>query len=111
VTLLPPSRTRAAIDEVRSHHPDSYCLGDADACGCEDIAPVPHYLRLPDPLPLLDGAMPQVPTAAVAAIGYTSGSTGAPKANPKTWGSFATSTAQNMAALAGLLPADGGTAH
>ena len=111
VTLLPPSRTRAAIDEVRARHPDSYCLGDADACGCEDIAPLPHYLRLPDVLPRAGGEMPRVADAAVVAIGYTSGSTGAPKANPKTWGSFAASTAQNMAALAGLLPAAGATAH
>ncbi len=111
VTLLPPSRTRAAIDEVRARHPDSYCLGDADACGCEDIAPLPHYLRLPDALPRAGGDMPRVADAAVVAIGYTSGSTGAPKANPKTWGSFAASTAQNMAALAGLLPVVGDTAH
>ena len=107
VTLLPPSRTRAAIDDVRAHHPDSYCLGDADACGCEDIAPVPHYLRLPDTLPRAEGGMPRVAGDAIVAIGYTSGSTGIPKANPKTWASFATSTTQNMAALAGLLAADG----
>ncbi|MBJ6985112.1 AMP-binding protein [Luteimonas sp. MC1750] len=111
VTLLPPSRTRAAIDEVRAHHPDSYCLGDADACGCEDIAPLPHYLRLPDLLPRGEGGVPDVADDAVVAIGYTSGSTGAPKANLKTWGSFAASTAQNIAALDGLLPGDGGTAH
>ncbi|HEY4528902.1 MAG TPA: AMP-binding protein [Luteimonas sp.] len=111
VTLLPPSRTRAAIDEVRSHHPDSYCLGDGDACGCSDIAPLPHYLRLPDVLPRLGGHTPRVPDDAVVAIGYTSGSTGAPKANPKAWGGFAASTGQNMAALEGLLPAAGGTAH
>ncbi|WP_133000231.1 AMP-binding protein [Luteimonas arsenica] len=110
VTLLPPSRTRAAIDEVRAHHPDSYCMGDADACGCEALSPLPHYLRLPAVLPRADGGMLQVADDATVAIGYTSGSTGVPKANPKTWGSFATSTAQNMAALVGLLPADG-TAH
>ena len=110
VTLLPPSRTRAAIDEVRAHHPGSYCLGDVDACGCEDIAPLAHYLRLPDLLPRLGGGLPQVADAATVAIGYTSGSTGVPKANHKTWGSFGTSTAQNVAALAGLLPA-AGTAH
>src|SRR5690606_19751613 len=111
VTLLPPARTRAAIDEVRAQHPGSYCLGDADACGCEDIAPLPHYLRLPDALPRAGGPMPRVADQAVVAIGYTSGSTGTPKANPKTWGSFATSTAQNMGLLAGLLPDAGATAH
>src|SRR5690606_17970562 len=110
VTLLPPARTRAAIDEVRAHHPESYCLGDADACGCEDIAPLPHYLRLHEPLPRADGPTPRVADAATVAIGYTSGSTGTPKANAKTWGGFAASTAQNMAALADLL-APGATPH
>ena len=110
VTLLPPSRTRAAIDEVRARHAGSYCLGDADACGCGDVAPLEHYLRLPHPLPRLAGEPPRVDAAATVAIGYTSGSTGVPKANAKTWGGFTTSTAQNLAALDGLLPA-AGTPH
>ena len=103
-TLLPPSRTRVAIDEVRVQHPDSYCLGDGVHCGCaqDDLAPLPHYIALPDPLPQLAGSPPRIDDDALVAIGYTSGSTGAPKANPKTWRSFRTSTAQNLAALAGL---------
>lgn len=104
VTLLPPSRTRAAIDDVRDDHPDSYCIGDGDACGC-DLQPVvslPHYLRLPDVLPTCDGPVPCVDAGATAVIGYTSGSTGRPTPSPKTWRSFARSNAQNMAALAHL---------
>ncbi len=98
VTLLPPSRAPQAIDEVLAQHPGSYCLGD------QALAPEPpHYLRLPDPLPMRDGAALEVDPDALAAIGFTSGSTGQPKANPKRWGSFARSTAQNVAALADLL--------
>src|SRR3546814_2127028 len=41
---------------------------------------------------------------ALVAIGFTSGSTGAPKPNAKTWRSFRASTEQNLAALAGLWP-------
>ncbi|MGB4858072.1 MAG: AMP-binding protein, partial [Dokdonella sp.] len=41
---------------------------------------------------------------AVVAIGFTSGSTGSPTANVKTWASFRTSTAQNLAALHDLWP-------
>lgn len=108
-TLLPPSRTRAAIDEVRAQHPDSYCLGDSDACGC-DAPPLPHFVHVPDTLPQRDGDMPRVDDDAVVAIGFTSGSTGAPKPNRKTWRSFRTSTAQNVAALADLWPA-GATPH
>ena len=104
-TLMPPSRTRAAIDQVRSQFPDSYCIGDVDGCGCDDnMARLDHYVRLPSPLPRADGPVPAVAADAVAAIGFTSGSTGTPAANAKTWGSFARSTAQNLAALADLLP-------
>lgn len=107
-TLLPPARTRAAIDEVRAQHADSYCLGDGPPCGCAPagLAPPPHYLRLPDALPRGEGARPCIDDDALAAIGFTSGSTGAPKANAKTWRSFRTSTAQNLAALDGLWPRD-----
>ena len=106
-TLLPPARTRGAIDDVRARHPDSYCIGDRDDCGCDAGASAaeapPHYVRLPDALPLGDGPMPQLDAEALAVIGFTSGSTGVPSANPKRWGSLHTSTAQNLAALADLL--------
>ncbi len=102
VNLLPPSRAPAVIDDVLERYPDSYCLGD----GMLDAAP-PCYWRLPDPLPLLAGALPRLDDAALVAIGFTSGSTGKPQPNPKAWGGFRTSTAQNLAALADLWRGDG----
>lgn len=107
VTLLPPSRTRTAIDDVRARHPASYCIGDVDDCGCEagPIAALSHYQRLPDVLPRVPGAALEVARDALAVIGFTSGSTGAPTPNPKRWGMFATSTAQNVQALSSLWPA------
>ncbi|MEZ0472587.1 AMP-binding protein [Luteimonas salinilitoris] len=109
-TLLPPSRTRAAIDEVRVQHPDSYCLGDCAPCGCEapSLSPLPHFVHMPDPLPLADGPPPTVDDAVLAAIGFTSGSTGGPLPNRKRWNGFRAGTAQNLAALAGLWPQDAG---
>ncbi len=107
-TLLPPARTRGAIDDVRARHPHSYCIGDRDDCGCDaphDVghAPAPpHYVRLPDALPTRDGDVPQIALDALVAIGFTSGSTGVPGANPKTWATFHACTLQNLAALADL---------
>ncbi len=109
-TLLPPSRTRAAIDDVRALHPDSYCIGDGGPCGCEALAPLPHYVQVPAVLPSLPGGMPRLDDDALVAIGFTSGSTGTPTANRKTWGSFRRSTAQNVAALFDLWPT-GATPH
>ena len=100
VTLLPPSRAPAVIDDELRRHADSYCLGD-DALQPEP----PRYLRLPEPLPLQDGAALRLDDDALAAIGFTSGSTGTPLPNPKTWRSFRASTTQNLAALQDLWPA------
>ncbi|ATD66180.1 MULTISPECIES: AMP-binding protein [Luteimonas] len=107
-TLLPPARTRGAIDDVRARHPHSYCIGDRDDCGCDALqdaghAPEPpHYVRLPDVLPTADGDAPELPLEHVVAIGFTSGSTGVPGANAKTWASFHRGTLQNLVALADL---------
>src|SRR5690606_19431028 len=104
VNLLPPTRTRVAIDEVRARHPDSYCIGDGEACGCDVAlaAPDAHFVHLPPQLASLEGAPLRIADGAVVAIGFTSGSTGAPTPHAKTLGSLRTSTAQNLAALAGL---------
>lgn len=104
VTLLPSSRAPAVVDAVLSQYPDSYCLGDGE------LAPSPpRYWRLPAVLPQRDGAVPTVARNALVAIGFTSGSTGQPKPNPKTWSSFLASTAQNLAALDDLLDRRGST--
>jgi len=102
VNLLPPSRAPAVVDDVLGRHADTYCIGD------EGLDPMPpHYWRLPMQLPEAGGDVPRLADDALVAIGFTSGSTGRPQANPKTWGSFRTSTAQNLAALADLWPVDG----
>ncbi|NYZ63497.1 AMP-binding protein [Luteimonas deserti] len=107
-TLLPPARTRGAIEDVRARHPHSYCIGDRDDCGCDGVydaadAPTPpHYVRLPDQLPRRPGGVPMLAADALVAIGFTSGSTGVPAANPKTWRALHTGTLQNLAALADL---------
>jgi acyl-coenzyme A synthetase/AMP-(fatty) acid ligase len=93
-TLLPPSRAPEVVADVRRRHPSSHVLDDAAVAAV--IADAPMEVD----------AIPEVAANALAAIGFTSGSTGVPQANPKTWGAFATSTAQNLAALRDLWPAD-----
>lgn len=99
-TLLPPSRAPAVIADELRRHADSYCLGD----GAPNDA-LAHYWRLPDTLPQRDGERLLIDDDALVAIGFTSGSTGEPRPNPKTWRSLRTSTAQNLAALQDLWPA------
>jgi acyl-coenzyme A synthetase/AMP-(fatty) acid ligase len=99
-TLLPASRAPAAIDDALALDPEAYCLGDTGFA-----LPPPRYRRLPDELPELDGPVPEAADAMLAAIGFTSGSSGQPSAHRKTWGSFRASSAQNLRALSDLWPA------
>ena len=93
-TLLPPSRAPEVVADVRRRHRSSQVLDDAAVAAL--IAGASATMD----------AIPEVAVDALAAIGFTSGSTGVPQANPKTWGAFATSNAQNLAALRDLWPAD-----
>ena len=96
--LLPSSRAPQAIDEVMAAHPGCYALGE------QVLEPAPAgYHRLPMltaiPTDEDTSGWPQVPASQVVAIGYTSGSTGMPGANAKTWRSFHASNAGNLAML------------
>ena len=93
-TLLPSSRAPEVVADVQRRHPSNQLLDDAAVAAV--IASAPAAVN----------DIPGVAADALAAIGFTSGSTGVPQANPKTWGAFATSTAQNLAALRDLWPAD-----
>jgi acyl-coenzyme A synthetase/AMP-(fatty) acid ligase len=102
--LLPPSRAPHAIEEVLAAHPGSYPLGETER---NDISA--HYVRVrcgigevrsQIEVPAIDGEQ-------IVAIGFTSGSTGLPKANPKAWASLHASSAHNsrtLAAAIGLAP-------
>lgn len=97
VTLMPPSRAPEVVADVLAQYPESYSLGD----GLLAAVPSGHW-TLPDVLPELQGDIPMIDEAAVVAIGFTSGSTGTPRPNPKTWSAFRASTGQNRAALESL---------
>ncbi|MEO7431477.1 MAG: AMP-binding protein [Dokdonella sp.] len=106
--LLPPSRTQQAIDEVMAAYPRSYALGDV-ALEREPQG----FIRMPvlGSSPPVDG-VPSIDPAQVVVIGFTSGSTGQPRPNAKTWGSFHASNQRNVEALADTLDlASGQIAH
>ena len=95
--LLPSSRAPQAVDEVMATHPGCYALGE------QALDPAPQGYRQLPPLDIppvgSDEPWPLIPAEQVVAIGYTSGSTGTPSANAKTWGSFHASNAGNLAML------------
>jgi len=102
--LLPAARTPAAIAETLAAYPGSYALGDSDAFGAT-------VRRIPALGTNGRATMvPQIDAAQTVAIGFTSGSTGQPKAHAKTWASLHASTAANARGLRAFLPG-AATAH
>ena len=97
-SLLPSSRAPQAVAEVMAAHPGCYAVGELAL-----ELPPPHYRHLPllSVVPAAGTAFepPMLPADQVVAIGYTSGSTGMPKGNLKTWGNFHASNAGNLRML------------
>jgi len=107
--LLPPSRAPHAIDEVLAGHPGSYAIGETLR---EDLPA--HYVRLALDIDAIDAdlTVPEIDADQIVAIGFTSGSTGQPKANQKAWSSVQASSLHNartLSAAIGLAP--GALAH
>jgi acyl-coenzyme A synthetase/AMP-(fatty) acid ligase len=100
VSLLPSTHTPEVISQLAAFAPDALCLTDDSRC---DIA-LPRYV-FPSDLPPASGAfdIPQIPASQVAAIVFTSGSTGIPLPFQKTWGLLARCV-RNGAPRLGLTP-------
>jgi acyl-coenzyme A synthetase/AMP-(fatty) acid ligase len=85
VTLLPPNETPDLIERLAAQYPGMHCLSDRRTIA----GPLETTL-----FPELDDrgpaalAIPDVPLAQIAAIVFTSGSTGEPVPYRKTWGSL-----------------------
>ena len=93
-SLLPGTRAPQTIAETLAAYPDSYVLVERAL----DPAPARQFV-LPQALRGRAMSMPALPPDRVVAIAFTSGSTGVPKANPKTWGAVCASSAFNAAAV------------
>ena len=92
VTLLPPSRAPQAVAGVMADYAPAAVIDDAAVDAAAPFA--------------TDAAVESIPAIApkrLVAIGFTSGSTGAPKPSPKTWRAFAGSTALNLDAFADVV--------
>ncbi len=83
VNLLPPNETPDLIERLASHYSGVYCLSDRTT-GLASLETV-LFPELGDPA-MAAIPVPEVPETQVAAIVFTSGSTGEPVPYPKTWG-------------------------
>jgi acyl-coenzyme A synthetase/AMP-(fatty) acid ligase len=95
-SLFPPSRHEAALAAVADAHPDCGAIADAPA-----PFPGERLLRYPDDLGAESwtGPAPTIDAERVAAIVFTSGSTGEPRPNAKRWGRLVASARAECAAL------------
>jgi acyl-coenzyme A synthetase/AMP-(fatty) acid ligase len=86
VSLLPSTHTPQVIAQLKSFAPDSFCLTDDRDCEIE----LPQHFY-PEQMPTASEhfAVPEVSTAQLVAIVFTSGSTGTPLPYKKTWGLLA----------------------
>lgn len=96
VTLLPPSRAPAALGRLAEEYSESYCLTDGD----ETIAGLQTFRFSLRDSPVEDSNVPEIPLDRIAAVVFTSGSTGIPKPNQKTWQGLSTVARRTGARLA-----------
>jgi acyl-coenzyme A synthetase/AMP-(fatty) acid ligase len=96
ITLLPPNRTEQMMAQMAAAHPGCAALADDQSAG----GPFP-VMFLPD-RPATRARATRVPSIAgdhLAAIVYTSGSTGSPQPSPKPWGKLVVGARAESAAL------------
>lgn len=90
VSLLPSTHTPEVIGQLAGFAPDAFCLTDDPRCALG--MPKHHYSEEwahPGPVSGTAWTVPQIPVAQLAAIVFTSGSTGTPLPYRKTWGRLA----------------------
>jgi acyl-coenzyme A synthetase/AMP-(fatty) acid ligase len=85
ISLLPPIHTPDLIKQLAQNYAGMYCL--TDGLSSPESLQTISYPDLAD-VSLLQVPMPEIPNAQVAAIVFTSGSTGNPMPNEKTWGAI-----------------------
>jgi acyl-coenzyme A synthetase/AMP-(fatty) acid ligase len=84
VSLLPASQSAETVRQLKESHEGLFCLHDGKGDGI--ALPLLRYPELPEAG--VAAAMPLIDADQVAVILFTSGSTGAPVAQAKTWGAL-----------------------
>ena len=97
-SLLPPSRTPETLAQLATRYPDTLYVGEeaADIVWHKASAPVAKWRCDPN---TNAWPAPSIARDRVAAIAFTSGSTGEPQAQPKTWGGIVDGARAEIAAL------------
>ncbi len=88
-SLLLPNETPGLVQQIVARYPDLYCLTDT-AFRHPSVLTVAYPEKLPEARG--PSAVPAFPAAQVGALAFTSGTTGLPVPNMKTWGSLVRST-------------------
>ena len=94
ISLLPPNQTPDMLKQLQRHYPDLYVLGDSlqEPHVIESMSyPKPQPQRSPRPF-----KVPAFPENQIAAIAFTSGSTGTPGAHSKSWGALSRGAAAEL---------------
>ena len=99
VSLLPSTHTPEVISQLAVFAPDAICLTDDSRC---DIKLPRHFYPQNLTPPGAHFEIPQIPENQLAAIVFTSGSTGTPLPYRKTWGLLARCV-RNGAPILGLM--------
>ena len=96
-TLLPPSRAPQAVAEILARHSGAVALADSALDPAPPRLHVARMFALPAQAFAPCTEVPRIDSALTAVIGYTSGSTGLPRAQGKTWRALNASNAGNQA--------------
>jgi len=107
INLLPPSRAPRVLQQLAEQYSQLYCLTDGPEAP-EGFDRIVRYDCDRHPVTLLKANLPEIPGDRVAAIAFTSGSTGQPQPHVKTWRTFCES-AKLIGAGLGLKPEQSAT--
>jgi acyl-coenzyme A synthetase/AMP-(fatty) acid ligase len=96
-TLLPQNRTEKALNQIIAVHPDVVCVVDAPTAPIgADVLVFPDALRSST----LHWSVPRIAHDQIAAVVFTSGSTGEPTPHAKPWGKLVAGAFSGAEALA-----------